>query len=127
MPKEESHHLLEDSRGAIMVLGIVIGALLVGSLWHLASIGDAMAWRERAQDAADAGAFENAVWHARGMNVIVAINIVMSLVLGVLVLWRTILILVTIALIVAAILCVVTLGTGCGFAGAVARVEAFML
>jgi len=32
-----------------------------------------------------------------------------------------------VALIVAAILCVVTLGTGCGFAGAVARVEGFML
>lgn len=127
MSKDESHSLLEDSRGAIMVLGIVIGALLVGALWHLASIGDAMAWRERAQDAADAGAFENAVWHARGMNVIVAINIVMSLVLGVLVLWRIILILVTLALVIAAVLCVVTLGTGCGFAGAVARVEARML
>ena len=127
MRKDDSKSLLEDSRGAIMVLGIVIGALLVGSLWHLASIGDAMAWRERAQDAADAGAFENAVWHARGMNVIVAINIVMSLVLGVLVLWRIILILVTLALVIAAVLCVVTLGTGCGFAAAVARVEARML
>ncbi|MDF3066770.1 MAG: hypothetical protein K0R38_2371 [Polyangiaceae bacterium] len=122
-----SQDLVKDTSGAIMVLGIVFGALLVGSLWHIAAIGDAMAWRERAQDAADAGAFENAVWHARGMNVIVAINIVMSLVLGVLVLWRIILILVTVALIVAAILCVVTLGTGCGFAGAVARVEARML
>src|SRR5262249_20840254 len=40
---------------------------------------------------------------------------------------RIILILVTVALIVAAILCVVTLGTGCGFASAVARVETFML
>lgn len=127
MRDAESKDLVRDTRGAIMVIGIVFGALLVGSLWHLAAIGDAMAWRERAQDAADAGAFENAVWHARGMNVIVAINIVMSLVLGVLVLWRTILILVTVALIVAAILCVLTLGTGCGFAGAVARVEVFML
>jgi hypothetical protein len=127
MSDADPQDLVKDSRGAILVIGIVAGALLVGALWHLAGIGDAMAWRERAQDAADAGAFENAVWHARGMNVIVAINIVMSLVLGVLVLWRTILILVTVALIVAAILCVVTLGTGCGFAAAVARVEAFML
>jgi hypothetical protein len=127
MRDAESKDLVKDSRGAILVIGIVAGALLVGALWHLAGIGDAMAWRERAQDAADAGAFENAVWHARGMNVIVAINIIMSLVLGVLVLWRIILILVTVALIVAAILCVVTLGTGCGFASAVARVETFML
>jgi hypothetical protein len=127
MSQDQRKDLLRDSRGAIMVIGIVMGALLVGALWHLAAIGDAMAWRERAQDAADAGAFENAVWHARGMNVIVAINIVMSLVLGVLVLWRTILLLVTIALIVASILCVVTLGTGCGFAGVVARAETRML
>ena len=120
-------NLANDSRGAILVIGVVAGALLVGALWHVAGIGDAIAWRERAQDAADAGAFENAVWHARGMNVIVAINIVMSLVLAVLVIWRTILILVTVALVVAAILCVVTLGTGCGFTSAVARVEQFML
>lgn len=127
MNESPSRNLAHDSRGAILIVGIVFGALLVGALWHLAGIGDAIAWRERAQDAADAGAFENAVWNARGMNVIVAINIVMSLVLGVLVIWRTILILVTVALVVAAILCVVTLGTGCGFAGAVARVEVFML
>jgi hypothetical protein len=127
MSKEPSQNLAQDTRGAILIVGIVFGVLLVGALWHVAGIGDAIAWRERAQDAADAGAFENAVWNARGMNVIVAINIVMSLVLGVLVIWRTILILVTVALVVAAILCIVTLGTGCGFAAAVARVEGFML
>jgi len=127
MNHDRSQNLAHDTRGAILIVGIVFGVLLVGALWHIAGIGDAIAWRERAQDAADAGAFENAVWNARGMNVIVAINIVMSLVLAVLVIWRTLLILVTVALVVAAILCVVTLGTGCGFAGAVARVEGFML
>ena len=127
MTREPNQNLTQDSRGAILIVGIVFGVLLVGALWHIAGIGDAIAWRERAQDAADAGAFENAVWNARGMNVIVAINIVMSLVLCILVIWRTILILVTVALVVAAILCVVTLGTGCGFATAVARVEGFML
>jgi hypothetical protein len=127
MSNEPNQNLSQDTRGAILIVGVVFGVLLVGALWHIAGLGDAMAWRERAQDAADAGAFENAVWNARGMNVIVAINIVMSLVLAVLVIWRTILILVTVALVVAAILCVVTLGTGCGFAGAVARVEGFML
>jgi hypothetical protein len=125
--KKRIQRLSGDSRGAVLVLGIVMGALLVGSLWHLAAIGDAVVWRERAQDAADAGAFENAVWHARGMNVIVVINIVMSMVLGVLVLWRIILVLVTLALVIAAVLCVVTLGAGCGFAAAVASVEAQML
>jgi len=127
MSNEPTRNLTQDTRGAILIVGIVFGVLLVGALWHVAGIGDAIAWRERAQDAADSAAFENAVWNARGMNVLVAINIVMSLVLAILVIWRTILILVTVALVVAAILCVVTLGTGCGFAGAVARVEGFML
>ncbi len=117
----------DDTRGAIMIIGIVAGAILVGALWHIASVGDAILWRERAQDAADAAVFENAVWHARGMNMCAAINIVMAAVLSILVIWRTILILVTIALVIATILCVVTLGTGCGFAGAVLRVETFML
>jgi len=125
--REPKPTITQDTRGAILIVGVVFGVLLVGALWHIAGIGDAIAWRERAQDAADAGAFENAVWNARGMNVIVAINIVMSLVLCVLVIWRTILILVTVALVIAAILCVLTLGTGCGFATAVARVEGFML
>lgn len=119
--------LKKDDRGAILVLGVVAGALLVGALWHVAGIGDAIAWRERAQDAADAAAFENAVWNARGMNVIVAINIVMSMVLAVLVIWRTLLLLVSIALIVGAVLCVVTAGLGCGFTTAVARLETKML
>ncbi|HEY0465795.1 MAG TPA: hypothetical protein VGC79_16390, partial [Polyangiaceae bacterium] len=81
MSHQPSQNLAQDTRGAILVVGIVFGVLLVGALWHVAGIGDAIAWRERAQDAADAGAFENAVWNARGMNVLVAINIVMSLVL----------------------------------------------
>jgi len=124
---EPKQNLAQDTRGAILIVGIAFGVLLVGALWHVAGIGDAIAWRERAQDAADSAAFENAVWNARGMNVIVAINIVMSLVLAILVIWRTILILVTVALVIATVLCIVTLGTGCGFAAAVARVEGFMV
>lgn len=119
--------LASDTRGAILIIGIVAGAILVGALWHIASVGDAILWRERAQDAADAAVFENAVWHARGMNMCAALNIVMAAVLSILVIWRTVLILVTVALVIATILCVVTLGTGCGFAGAVLRVETFML
>ncbi|HEX2673594.1 MAG TPA: hypothetical protein VHM25_22100, partial [Polyangiaceae bacterium] len=69
MTREPNQNLTQDSRGAILIVGIVFGVLLVGALWHIAGIGDAIAWRERAQDAADAGAFENAVWNARGMNV----------------------------------------------------------
>ncbi len=54
-------------------------------------MGDAIVFRERMQDAADATAFEDAVWHrARGMNAIAMLNIVMALVLAVLVALRVV-------------------------------------
>ncbi len=43
-------------------------ACMVGILWYLAGIGDAIVFRERMQEAADATAFSAAVLHARGMN-----------------------------------------------------------
>ena len=63
-----------DERGAIMVLGIFMCTCLVGILWYLAGIGDAIIYRERMQEASDAVAFSAAVIHARGMNLIVLIN-----------------------------------------------------
>jgi hypothetical protein len=119
--------LASDTRGAVLVVGIVMGALLVGALWHIASVGDAVIWRERMQDAADAGAFENAVWHARGMNVLAAINIIMSMVLAVLVVWRIALLIVTVALIVSGVFCVLSLGLECPVTAGLADLEAQML
>ncbi|MGC4093352.1 MAG: hypothetical protein QM756_36760 [Polyangiaceae bacterium] len=116
-----------DTRGAVLVVGVLMGGLLVGALWHVAGIGDAAIWRERAQDAADAGAFENAVWHARGMNALAAINIVMSLILAALVVWRMALLVVTVALLVSGIFCVLSLGAECPVTVALAEVEAQML
>ncbi|HVJ92873.1 MAG TPA: hypothetical protein VM580_23895 [Labilithrix sp.] len=74
---------LLDDRGAVMVMGIFMCTCLVGALWYLAAIGDAILYRERLQEAADAVAFSNAVLHARGMNLIVLINLIMACVLGV--------------------------------------------
>jgi len=116
-----------DTRGAVLVVGIVMGALLVGALWHIASVGDAIVWRERIQDAADASAFENAVWHARGMNVLAAINIVMSMVLAVLVVWRIALFMVGVALLVSGVFCVLSLGAECPVTAVLADIEEQML
>jgi hypothetical protein len=101
--------LLRDSEGAILVLGIVMGALLVGALWNIASIGDAAVWREHLQDGADAAAFENAVWNARGMNVVALLNILMSMVMAVLVVWRAIEIFLGALLAIIAIACIITI------------------
>ena len=119
--------LRSDTRGAVLVMGIVMGALLVGALWHIASVGDAIIWRERIQDAADANAFENAVWHARGMNVLAAINIVMSMVLAVLVVWRIALFMVTVAMLVSGVFCVLSLGAECPVTAALVQIQAQML
>lgn len=83
--------LASDTRGAIYVLGIVLGAVLFGVAWNLANVGGAIVWRERAQDLADAAAFENALAHARGMNLLVMANLIMVVVLSFLVLWRMLL------------------------------------
>ncbi len=72
-----------DERGAILVMGIFMCACLVGILWYLAGIGDAIVYRERMQEGADATAFSAAVLHARGMNLLVMINLIMACVLGV--------------------------------------------
>lgn len=72
-----------DERGAIMVMGIFMCACLVGILWYLAGIGDAIVFRERMQEGADATAFSAAVLHARGMNLLVMINLIMACILAV--------------------------------------------
>jgi hypothetical protein len=53
-----------------------------GALWYLIGVGDAILYRERVQDGADAVAFAGAVYHARGMNIIVTLNIIMAALLG---------------------------------------------
>lgn len=91
------------------MLGIVMGVLLVGALWNIASVGDAAVWRERLQDGADAAAFENAVWNARGMNILALLNILMSMVMAVLVVWRGIEIFLGVLLAIIAIACIITI------------------
>lgn len=80
--------LASDRRGMILVIAIPMGAVLVGMLWYLATVGDAVLYRERLQDAADATAFENAVLHARGMNAIAMMNMLMAMLLSVVVALR---------------------------------------
>ena len=75
--------LCADERGAILVLGVFMCACMAGALWYLIGIGDAIVYRERLQEGADAVAFSAATLHARGMNLIVLLNLLMACVLGV--------------------------------------------
>jgi hypothetical protein len=74
-----------DQCGAVMVMGVVMAVFLVAVLYHAVGVGEAILQRQRMQDAADAAAFSAAVVHARGMNVIVLINLVMAALLAVVV------------------------------------------
>jgi hypothetical protein len=82
--------LCADQRGAVMVMGIFMCCIIVGALWYVAGIGDAIVLRERSQEIADAGAFSGAALHARGMNLIVLLNLVMACILGIRVVLKTI-------------------------------------
>lgn len=70
--------LFADQRGATMVMGVFIAVLLVGMIYYVWGIGDAIMNRERMQDASDTAAFSAAVIHARGMNMLALINMVMA-------------------------------------------------
>lgn len=78
-PEEQaSPGLFADQRGATMVMGVFIAVLLVGMIYYVWGIGDAIMYRERIQDASDTAAFSAAVIHARGMNMLALINMVMA-------------------------------------------------
>ncbi len=90
--------LRADQRGAVMVVGVFMAAFLVGSLWYIIGIGDAILYRQRMQDGADAVAFAAAVYHARGMNIIAMINIIMAAILAILVAFKLVQLMNTIAM-----------------------------
>lgn len=69
--------LREDTRGAVMVMGLFMATFLIGAMWFMKGIGDAVVFKDRMQESADHVAFTSAVVHARGMNIISVINIVM--------------------------------------------------
>ncbi|HEY2514073.1 MAG TPA: hypothetical protein VGI39_24570 [Polyangiaceae bacterium] len=85
--------LVRDERGAIMVMGIFMCAILAGALWYVAGIGDAIVFRERMQEAADSVTFSGAIIDARGMNIIVLINLLMASILAIRVAIRVIMVL----------------------------------
>ncbi len=78
-----SGRLATDDRGAIMVIGIFMCTFLVGALWYIAGIGDVLIYHERLQEGADAVAFSAATIEARGMNIIVLINLIMAAILAI--------------------------------------------
>lgn len=74
--RRSASKLATDQGGAVMLIGLLLALAVVGTLWCLIGIGDAILAREVSQEAVDSAAFTNAVIHARGMNFIAFINII---------------------------------------------------
>jgi hypothetical protein len=77
--------LRRDEQGAVVLIGLFMSLVLVGLLHYMMSVGDSIVARQNVQDGADATAYAAAVYHARGMNVIAMLNLIMAAVLAVLV------------------------------------------
>ncbi|MDF2694151.1 MAG: hypothetical protein K0S65_2534 [Labilithrix sp.] len=109
-PSNVRASLVEDQRGAVMLTGVFMACFLIGTLWFLMGIGDAVVFREKMQEAADHGAFSSAALHAKGMNFISLCNLVMlvgtiiHIVLGIISDLRFVMTIIT---------CLSTLGLGC--------------
>lgn len=69
--------LLSDTRGAVMITGLFLSFFLIGALWFVMGVGDSIVFRDRMQEAADHAAFTSAALHAKGMNFISALNLIM--------------------------------------------------
>jgi hypothetical protein len=99
--------LHQDKRGAIMLMGLCMSCFLIGSLWFLIGIGDAIVFRDTMQEATDHATFTSAALHAKGMNFIsacnlfilalIAVHIIMGLIHDILL-----------------AVCIISLGFGCG-------------
>ena len=70
--------------GTTTIPAVFGGAFLIGGIFYLAGLGDAMLFHESMRDASDATTFAPSVIHARGMNVIALVNLVMAAILAIL-------------------------------------------
>ncbi|HVJ15795.1 MAG TPA: hypothetical protein VM686_10140, partial [Polyangiaceae bacterium] len=74
-----------DDRGAISLIAVFFAVFAIAMLYSLIGTAQAIAFREGLQDHADKAALSSAILHARSMNLIVLINLVMAGLLAILV------------------------------------------
>ncbi|HET9953494.1 MAG TPA: hypothetical protein VFQ61_03265 [Polyangiaceae bacterium] len=80
--------LRSETQGDILILGIILGGILASAIYAFVGLSSTLAAREASQNAADAAAFENAIWHARSMNLMASLNVLMVASVATLALWR---------------------------------------
>jgi hypothetical protein len=74
-----------DEHGAMLVIATFFAIFAVAILYTLLGVAQTLVVRERLQDAADATALSGAIAHARSMNFLVLVNIVMAALMAILV------------------------------------------
>lgn len=90
--------ILAEERGSMMLMSLFMALFMVGALYFIVGLGDAVLYRRVMQDAADSGAFAASVVAAKGMNLHVLLNVVMAVTAGVLLVIRSVEVLLEIVL-----------------------------
>lgn len=103
--------LRRDQRGAVMVTSLFMSVFLVACVWHMVGVGDSILARERMMESGDSVAFSSAVIHARGMNAIAMMNVIMAALMAVLVAIKVSQLILVITAAVAAALLAASLGS----------------
>lgn len=103
-------NLRTDDRGAITVVALFLAVFAIAILYTVVGTAEVILARERLQDAADVAALSSAVMHARSMNLLVLINLIMAALLAVLVTIKLVESLAIIGIVVAGALAWVTAG-----------------
>lgn len=96
-----------DDRGVVAIAGLTMALFLTAVMYYQIGVGDAITFKEQLQDASDASGFASAVYHARGMNMIVDLNLIMAAVLAIIVTLSLIQLMLGVAVVVAAALAIV--------------------
>ncbi len=82
--------LVRDTDGSMMTMSLFMALFIVGAIYYILGVGDAIIYRRIMQDAADAGSYGAAVVAAKGMNLHVLLNVVMAVTAGILLVIRTV-------------------------------------
>ena len=90
--------LFRDTGGSMMTMSLFMALFVVGAIYYILGVGDAVIYRRIMQDAADAGSHAAAVVGAKGMNLHVLLNVVMAITAGILLVIRSVEVLLEIVL-----------------------------
>jgi hypothetical protein len=79
--------LFRGEAGAMLVVGVPMAIMLTALIYHMIGIGNAVILSEDLRRAADDAAYDGAVRHARAMNLLAVMNIMMMAIEAVSVVW----------------------------------------